>query len=61
MTGWSVHRKAKGYAGSKNGIQLCGTDMVTGKLVRILLDQTECNHLARSIWHAQREYWKKED
>jgi len=45
MTGWNVCRKP-------NGIRIYKKD------TKLFLNQDECNKLARTIWHAQRVYWK---
>jgi len=47
MTGWRTERKPNGVRIYKEGKEL-------------FVDQDECNKLAKTIWHAQREYWKEE-
>ena len=59
MTGWSTCRKP-------NGIRLyipleeAKREPESPRSVIVFLDQDECKELAKSIWRAQREYWKEE-
>lgn len=45
MTSYGTERKPNGIRIWKDGKE-------------IFLDQDECNKLARTIWEAQRKYWK---
>jgi len=53
MAGFTTCRKVPSKTGSANGVRI----YKDGK--EIFLDQDECNKLAQTIWHAQREYWKE--